>query len=211
MYVPKHHEEIDLQVMHTLIQAHSLGAWVTLDDNGFNADHIPFILDGSRGQHGTLRAHVARANPVWQTLNAAAPSLVIFQGPQTYITPNWYPSKQLNGKVVPTWNYAVVHAHGTAKIIHDRDWLSQTITDLTNQHESAQALPWKVSDAPAEFIDRLLDAIVGIEIPITRIVGKWKVSQDEARPDRLSTSEALAKLGDANSLAMSDLVFSRID
>lgn len=147
---------------------------------------------------------------MWHTLNAA-PSLVIFQGPQTYITPNWYPSKQLDGKVVPTWNYAVVHAHGTAKIIHDREWLLQTVTDLTNQHESAQASPWKVADAPAEFIDRLLGAIVGIEIPITRIVGKWKVSQDEARADRLGTAEALAKFGDANSLAMSGLVSARVD
>lgn len=211
MYLPSHHEEKDLSVLHALIQAHPLGAWVTLDDEGFTANHIPFILDASRGQHGTLRAHVARANPVWQTLNAAAPSLVIFQGAQTYITPNWYPSKQLNGRVVPTWNYAVVHAHGTAKIIHDRGWLLQTITDLTNQNESGQPAPWKVADAPAEFIDRLVGAIVGIEIPITRIVGKWKVSQDEAIADRLGTAEALARLGDANSLAMSGLVSSRVN
>ncbi|MBX9901876.1 MAG: FMN-binding negative transcriptional regulator [Burkholderiaceae bacterium] len=211
MYLPSHHEEKDLRVLHALIQTHPLGAWVTLDDDGFTANHIPFILDASRGQHGTLRAHVARANPVWQTINVAAASLVIFQGSQTYITPNWYPTKQLNGKVVPTWNYTVVHAHGKAKIIHDREWLLQTITDLTKQHESGRPAPWKVSDAPAEFIDRLVSAIVGIEIPITHIVGKWKVSQDEAMADRLGTAEALAKLGDANSLAMSGLVSSRVD
>ncbi len=206
MYVPSYHEELDLSVLHALIQAHALGAWVTLGPAGLIANHIPFVLDTSRGKYGTLRAHVSRANKVWQQLSTAVPSVVMFQGPASYITPSWYPGKQVDGKVVPTWDYAVVHAHGTPAVIQDRDWILQVIVDLTNQSEAARPQPWKVSDAPAEFVDRLARAIVGIEIPITEIVGKWKVSQDEALPDRIGTANGLFELGDANSQALSRLV-----
>jgi transcriptional regulator len=210
VYVPSYHEETNLDVLHGLMRAHPLGAWVTLGAAGLTANHIPFVLDTSRGQYGTLRAHVSRANTVWKELSTTVPSIVMFQGPQSYITPSWYPTKPAEGKVVPTWNYAVVHAHGTPIVIHDRDWILQAITDLTNQSESQRLEPWKVSDAPHEFIDRLLGAIVGIEIPISEITGKWKVSQDEALPDRIGTAEALLKLDDPNSRALSDLVSARI-
>jgi transcriptional regulator len=210
VYIPSYHEESNLNVQHALIQSHPLATWVTVGANGLIANHIPFILDTSRGKFGTLRAHVSRANTVWKELSSSVPSIVMFQGPQSYITPSWYPTKQIEGKVVPTWNYAVVHAHGVPAVIEDRDWILQAITDLTNQSESPRSEPWKVSDAPDEFINRLLGAIVGIEIPITQISGKWKVSQDEALADRLGTAEGLLQLGDPSSLVLSGLVTERI-
>lgn len=210
VYVPSYHEESNPGVMHALVRAHPLGTWVTLGANGLIANHIPFILDASRGPYGTLRAHVSRANTVWNEFSTSVPSIVMFQGPQGYITPSWYPSKQAEGKVVPTWNYAVVHATGVPVVIQDRDWILQTISDLTDQGESSRAEPWKVSDAPEEFIQRLLGAIVGIEIPITEITGKWKVSQDEALVDRLGTVRGLMERDDPNSSALSGLVAARI-
>src|SRR5712671_3614233 len=177
MYVPKHHDESDTTVLHALIRAQPLGTWVTLSEGGLLANHIPFLLDPARGEYGTLIGHVARANPAWQGFSKTVDSIVAFQGPQTYITPSWYPSKHANGKAVPTWNYAVVHAHGMPCAIEDREWLLRHVTQLTDVHEAGQALPWKVSDAPQEYRDKMLQAIVGIEIPIAKLVGKWKVSQ----------------------------------
>nr|WP_315472621.1 FMN-binding negative transcriptional regulator [uncultured Undibacterium sp.] len=217
MYLPTYHEEKDLDVLHTLIQTHPLGTWVSMTDGGLDANHIPFILDKSRGELGVLRAHVARANPIWKMLSSEVPSIVTFQGPQSYITPNWYPSKQIAGKVVPTWNYTVVHAYGTATAIEDRDWILQMVSDLTDRNEASAALnsvgaaPWKVADAPEAFIQRLLGAIVGIEIPITAIKGRWKLSQDEAMEDRVGTAKGLSEVGTTDSIALSDLVNSRID
>nr|WP_314863581.1 FMN-binding negative transcriptional regulator [uncultured Undibacterium sp.] len=217
MYLPTYHEEKDLDVLHTLIQTHPLGTWVSMTNSGLDANHIPFILDKSRGEFGVLRAHVARANPIWKMLSSDVPSIVTFQGPQSYITPNWYPTKQIAGKVVPTWNYTVVHAHGIATAIEDREWILQMVSDLTDHNEASTALgskvsaPWKVSDAPEEFIQRLLGAIVGIEIPITAIKGRWKLSQDEAMEDRIGTAKGLREVDTTNSIALSDLVNSRID
>ncbi|MEJ8851699.1 FMN-binding negative transcriptional regulator [Variovorax rhizosphaerae] len=211
MYIAPHHEERDLAALQSLMQAHPLGAWVTPGLGGLVANHIPFVLDKDRGEFGTLRAHVARANPVWRELPAAVPSLVIFQGPQSYITPSWYPGKQVDGKVVPTWNYVAVHAGGVASAIHDRDWIMQAITDLTHQSESGRIEPWRITDAPREYIEGLSRAIVGIEIPIASISGKWKLSQDEAIADRVGTVAGLRAGGDANSLAMSRLVAERIE
>jgi transcriptional regulator len=217
MYLPTYHEEKDLDVLHALIQTHPLGTWVSMTNGGLDANHIPFILDKSRGEFGVLRAHVARANPIWKMLLSDVPSIVTFQGAQSYITPNWYPSKQIAGKVVPTWNYTVVHAHGIATAIEDRDWILQMVSDLTDRNEASVALssvgaaPWKVSDAPEEFIQRLLGAIVGIEIPITAIKGRWKLSQDEALEDRIGTAKGLREIGTPDSIALSDLVKSRID
>jgi transcriptional regulator len=156
MYVPKHHEESDTAVLHALIRAHPLGAWVTQSEDGLLANHIPFLLDATRGGHGTLVGHVARANPAWQSFSTAVESVVIFQGAESYITPSWYPSKHAHGKAVPTWNYAVVHAHGLPRAIEDRAWLLQHVTQLASTHEAGQALPWKVSDAPQDYIESLL-------------------------------------------------------
>ena len=210
MYQPSHFEETRLDMLHGLIRAHPLAAFVALGDGELIANHIPLLIDASHGPHGTLRGHVARANPLWQRLSAAsAPAIAIFQGPQAYISPSWYPSKHADGKAVPTWNYAVVHAHGEPRIVDDADWLLAHVTALTAQQEAGQALPWTVSDAPRDFIDRMLGAIVGIEMPIARIEGKWKVSQNRPFADRLGVAAGLESRADALSHAMAALVMER--
>jgi transcriptional regulator len=206
MYLPKANEETDIGVLHALMRAHPLGTWVALSDGELIANHIPFVLDDKRGEHGTLIGHVARANAIWQTYSRDVPSIVTFQGTQTYITPSWYPGKHAHGKEVPTWNYAVVHAYGMPQVIEDKDWLLRHVTQLSDAHEANQALPWKVSDAPVDYIDRLLNAIVGIEIPISKLIGKWKVSQNRFAADRLGVIAGLTSQGDERSLAMADMV-----
>ena len=196
MYIPKHFEETDRSVLHALIRAQPLGTWVTQVDGELSAEHIPFLVDATRGEHGTLVAHVARANPAWQAFSKSVDSLVVFQGPQAYITPSWYPSKHATGKAVPTWNYAVVHAHGRPRAIEDREWLLRFVRQLTDVHEAGHALPWKVDDAPADFIDQMLGSIVGIEIPIARLAGKWKVSQNRPKADRMGVVAGLTGRGD---------------
>ncbi len=210
MYIPAYHAEHDLNTLQSLIDAHSLGAWVTLGSGGLIANHIPFILDRSRGEFGTLRAHVSRANTVWQELSGEQDSLVMFQGPHAYITPSWYPTRLSQGKVVPTWDYVVVHAHGKARVIEDPQWMLQLLNDLTAHNEAGRPSPWRVSDAPADFIAKLARAVVGIEIPISRLQGRWKLSQDEAMPDRLGTVAGLAEQADANSIALAQLVGEQI-
>lgn len=203
MYIPAHNAERDITAMHDLIRARPLGAWITTGPDGLVANHIPFLIDSGRGEFGTLIGHVARANPVWKS---PAPSLVIFQGPQAYITPAWYPSKQSDPKTVPTWNYTVVHAHGVPSIIEDADWLLRHVTQLVDTHEADQPHPWKVTDAPRQYIDAMLRGIVGIEIPIDRLDGKWKVSQNRTGEDKQGATAGLAALGDDESTAMSALV-----
>lgn len=206
MYIPKHHEELDVSVLHSLIQSHPLATWVTQSEGELLANHIPFLLDPTRGELGTLVGHVARANPVWQSFSTTVNSVLIFQGAEAYITPSWYPSKHAHGKAVPTWNYAVVHAHGMPRVIEDHTWLLQHLNQLTDTHEAEQALPWKVSDAPQDFTDRLLQAIVGIDIPIATLVGKWKVSQNRPESDKLGVVAGLLARGDAQSQKMATLV-----
>jgi transcriptional regulator len=203
MYLPAHFEETRTPVMHDLVRAHPLATWVVQGTDGLVVNHIPFLIDPEGGPFGTLVGHVARANPIWRQLGA---SVAVFQGPQAYVSPNWYPSKHAHGKAVPTWNYAVVHAHGTPRAIESRDALLQIVTRLTQAHEAGQAAPWAVSDAPPDFIDQVLKAIVGIEMPIERLVGKWKVSQNRGEADRLGTVAGLRQRGDAQSLAMAALV-----
>lgn len=206
MYMPKHHEETRLDVLQALIRAHPLGVWVVLGDGELIANHIPFLLDTKRGERGTLVGHLARANAVWQTAPGPIPSVVTFQGPQTYITPAWYASKLEHGRAVPTWNYAVVHVHGRPTFIEDRDWLYAHVNQLTNEHESGQAHPWQVEDAPADFTEALVGAIVGVEIPIQRIEGKWKTSQNRPERDRQGVMAGLLAKGDSESAAMAALV-----
>ncbi len=196
MYLPPKHAETRPEVLHRLIRSQPLGAWIVSAQGELVANHVPFLLVASRGMHGCLVAHVARANPVWQLLDAQ-PSLVIFQGAQSYVSPSWYPGKQQHGMAVPTWNYVVVHAHGIARAIEDTAWLRAHVEALTDAQEASQALPWRVSDAPADFIDRMVSAIVGIEIPIERLVGKWKASQNRTAADRLGVAAGLASRGDA--------------
>ena len=210
MYLPKQHEETRLDVLHQLIRSHPLGTWVVMGNGELVANHVPFLIDPSRGELGTLVGHVARANPVWSATPNEVPGVVSFQGPQSYISPSWYPSKHEHGKAVPTWNYAVVHAHGQARFIEDRDWLYRHINQLTNEHESAQALPWKVEDAPAEFTERLVGAIVGFEIVIRRLEGKWKTNQNRPNHDKLGVVAGLLGKNDAESKAMASLVRQHI-
>lgn len=210
MYLPPVHEEKDIAVLQTLIRAHPLGTWATQGESELLVNHVPFLIDSSRGEYGTLVGHVARANVVWQYFSKTVLSVVVFQGADCYITPSWYPSKHAHGKAVPTWNYAVVHAHGLPRVIDDKDWLLAHLNQLTDTHEAAHALPWKVSDAPAEFIDHMVSRVVGIEIPISKLVGKWKVSQNRPMPDRLGVVAGLLARKDPESEAMAGLVQKQI-
>jgi transcriptional regulator len=206
MYLPTLHEETDLRVLHSLMRAHPLGSWATLGDGELIMNHVPFVLDPARGALGTLRCHVARANRVWQQFSRTLPSLIAFQGAQTYITPSWYASKQAHGKVVPTWNYVVVQAHGIPVVIEAPAQVLEHLTQLTATQEAAQLHPWQVSDAPADFIEQMSRQIVAIEIPIARIFGKWKVSQNRSAADRQGVVAGLQRQADPRSLEMAALV-----
>lgn len=212
MYSPAHFTETRPEILHALITSHPLGALVTLTSAGLDANHIPFELDPApapAAPHGTLRAHVARANPIWRDFSRDHEALVIFQGPQIYITPTWYvETKPATGKVVPTWNYCVVHAHGPLRVIDDPAWLRAQLESLVRRHESAQSTPWHVADAPADFIEKQLAAIVGIELPIARLAGKWKVSQNRPAADRAGIIAGLAATPDLHAPAMATLVQS---
>lgn len=206
MYVSKHHQLNDREAIFTLMASYPLGAWVCSGKSGLVANHVPFYLDRNKGPFGTLIGHVSRANDVWRELSAGTPSMVMFQGPQAYISPGWYPGKAAHGKVVPTWNYAVAHAHGVARAIEDRDWILDMLNRLTSVHEAGQPVPWRVDDAPAHYIDKLLRAIVGIEIPIDRLEGKLKASQDEDLQDRRGTVTGLQQVPDDEARSMAALV-----
>jgi len=200
MYLPKHFEETRSEALHELIRAHPLGMLVTLNGAGLQANSVPFILDADpAGGPGILRAHVARANPLWRETRGDVEALVVFQGPQAYISPGWYASKAEHGKVVPTWNYVMVQARGTLRAVDDADWLRAFVTRLTTRHEAVQAQPWAVTDAPADYIDTMLRAIVGIEIPLTALTGKWKVSQNRPAADRAGVVAGLTAVGQPQS------------
>jgi len=210
MYLPPCQRLSDHGALLSHIEAHPLGAWVVGGGGGLVANHLPFVLDRDRGPHGTLMGHVARANGVWRQLGADTPSVVLFQGPQAYITPGWYPGKAAHGQVVPTWNYVAVHVHGRARVVEDRTWTLDMLNRLTDAQEAGRATPWRVGDAPAAYIDQMLRAIVGIEIPIDRLEGRLKASQDEAMPDRLGTVAGLqAEPGD-EARAMAALVMDAL-
>src|SRR3989442_2630338 len=206
MYLPKHFEETRVEVLHELIRTYPFGTLVTLTAGGLDANHIPFEVDPEPAPFGTLRGHVARANPVWRDVSPGAEALVIFQGPDTYISPSWYPTKTETGKVVPTWNYAIVHAHGVPRFINDRAWLRAFVEKLTNRHEAERREPWKITDAPPDYIEKQLGAIIGLEIPITRLVGKWKVSQNRPAQDRNGVVEGLLREGGPSAAAIAELI-----
>jgi len=206
MFLPKHFEETRVEVLHGLVRAHPLGALVTLGAGGLEANHIPFEIDSDPAPFGTLRGHVARANPVWRELSRGADALAIFQGPATYVSPSWYPTKQEGGKVVPTWNYAVVHAYGPLRAVDDPAWLRAFVERLTNRHESGRTAPWHVTDAPADYVDKMVTAIVGIELPVTRLLGKWKTSQNRVARDRAGVVAGLEQDGGDAARAMAALV-----
>jgi transcriptional regulator len=196
MYLPAHFEESRAEVLHELIRSQPLGLLVTLGDAGLQANPMPFILDAEpAGGPGILRAHVARANPVWRETRGDVEALVVFQGAQAYVSPGWYPSKGEHGKVVPTWNYVTVQARGTLRAVDDAAWVHDFVTRLTTRHEAVQARPWAVADAPSDYIETMTRAIVGIEITLTALTGKWKVSQNRSAADRAGVVQGLRAAG----------------
>lgn len=191
MYQPPHHREDRLDVQHALIERHPFGLLISTGPDGLLANGLPFLLRREAGALGTLAAHMARANEQWRTLDGQS-VLVVFQGPQTYITPAFYETKRETGKVVPTWNYAMVQARGLARVHADPAWLDGQIGALTDRHEEKRPRPWAVEDAPRPYIESQMRGIVGVEIEIAAIEGKWKVSQNRPEADRRGVAEGLA-------------------
>jgi transcriptional regulator len=222
MYIPKANEEKRVPVMHELISSQPFGSLVTLGASGLFASHIPMVLEQDGSEFGTLKGHISRANTQWRDLPSSITpkltselipeitseldALAIFAGHHHYISASWYPGKKEDGKEVPTWNYVVVHAYGPLKAIEDPVWLRAHLESLTDASEAGSANPWKVSDAPEEFIRQQMKGIVGLEMPIRRLEGKWKVSQNRDERDRRAVTEELGKLNTPESLAMKKLV-----
>ncbi|MBV9890456.1 MAG: FMN-binding negative transcriptional regulator [Rhizobacter sp.] len=202
MYLPDHFSEARPHVLRAFVRDHPLGLLVTQNRaGGIDANSVPFVLDAEGDGPGVLRAHVARANALWKTARDDVDALVVFQGPQGYVSPAWYPSKAEHGKVVPTWNYLMVQARGRLRAIDDRAWLREFVSRLTDRHEAARPAPWAVTDAPGDYLDTMLGAIVGIEIALASLVGKWKVSQNRSAADRAGVVEGLAREGGDAALA----------
>jgi len=210
MYIPRHNAENRIPVMHALLVSEPFATLVTLGSAGLFASHIPMVLEHGDSEFGTLKGHISRANTQWRDLVATVDALAIFAGHHHYISPNWYPETKEHGQEVPTWNYVVVHAYGPLKVIQDEDWLRKHVERLTDIHEAASPAPWKVSDAPTDFIQSLLHGIVGLELPIQRLEGKWKVSQNRTDRERKGVIEGLGQLDTPESLAMKALVEERL-
>ena len=203
-----HFREDRLEVQHGLIRAHPLGLLITSGPGGLLANPIPFLVYADTSKCGALRAHLARGNPQWQELAAVEQCLVVFQGPQEYISPSWYPTKRETAKVVPTWNYVTVHAWGRPQVIDDAAWLRRQLDDLTLLKEGVRPAPWKVDDAPAPYVASQMKGIIGVEIPIDRIEGKWKVSQNRPEVDRAGVVAGL-RGGGEQAEVMASLVAER--
>jgi transcriptional regulator len=199
MYLPPHFEEKRPEVLSELVRTHPLGLLITQSRSGeLTANSVPFVLDpDTAGGPGVLRAHVARANPLWHDTREEVPVLVVFQGPQAYISPSFYPSKAEHGKVVPTWNYVMVQARGTLHAVDDAPWLHAFVSRLTERHEAPRSQPWAISDAPDDYIATMVRAIVGLEIRLTALSGKWKVSQNRSAADRAGVARGLGAVAEA--------------
>jgi transcriptional regulator len=211
MYLPTPFEETRPEALSRLIADHPLGALVTVGPDGLNANHLPFEFDESAGAHGTLRAHVARANPVWRDAVTQPGALVIFQGPSAYVSPNWYPSKHEAHRQVPTYNYMVVHAHGHIVVRDDEAFVRGVVARLTRHMEAGQPVPWKMGDAPADYIAQMIANIVGIEIEVTRLVGKWKLGQNKEARDRHGAADALRRHGDDAGRAVGEAMLNALN
>jgi len=196
MYIPKDFRVEDLNILHADMQQNSLATLVSITSAGLVATHLPILLDEQRGPYGTILGHVSRANLQWQQSDLGVEALLIFTGPDTYVSPSWYPAKQETGRVVPTWNYAAIHAYGKLNFFDDAERLRQIVTRLTDRHEAAFAKPWLVTDAPSNYIDSQLKAIVGFEMPILRIEGKRKFNQNRSTADRSGVIQGLRALND---------------
>ncbi|OAI13973.1 transcriptional regulator [Methylomonas koyamae] len=203
MYIPKHFDESRIEVMRALIRNYPLATLVTLSADGLNANHIPLHLTDDGSPYGSLRGHIARSNPIWTDFDQQTEVLAVFQSENAYISPSWYATKPQTGKVVPTWNYAAVHAYGKLRIIDDPAWIRRQLEAMTEEFEAGFPEPWSVADAPVDFTERLITQIIGIEISVTRLQGKCKVSQNQPPENRNSVIEALRASGQP---AMADLV-----
>jgi transcriptional regulator len=208
MYIPQANKEDRLSVLHQLIEDQPFASLVTVGSSGLFASHIPMVLEQNGGM-GILRGHISRANTQWRDHSSSVEALAIFSGPQHYITPSWYQEKEESGKVVPTWNYVVVHAYGHLNVVEDSDWLMAHLQKLTSIHEAESPVPWKLSDAPAGYIASQLEGIVGLEMAIERLEGKWKVSQNRSEQDRSGVARGLEELNTTESLRMKTLVEKR--
>jgi len=195
MYVPDPFNEPRTGILHAHIARHPFGTLITHGAGGLNANHLPFELASTESELGVLHAHVARANPVWQEVANGDEVLVVFTAGDAYISPNWYPSKQETHRHVPTWNYIAVHAYGRISVHDDEPYVRGVVARLTRTHEASQAKPWKMSDAPSEFVDTLLKSIVGVQVEITRLIGKRKVGQNRETRDIQGAGEALRARG----------------
>jgi transcriptional regulator len=209
MYIPRHNEEKRVSVMQALMVSHPLATLVNLGAHGLFASHIPMVFENDGSEFGLLKGHISRANAQWRDLTPSVDALAIFAGKQHYVSPTWYSENGEHAKQVPTWNYAVVHAYAPLKVIEDEEWLLAHVSRLTNIHESGFPVPWKVSDAPQDFIQSQLKGIVGLELSIRRLEGKWKVSQNRTEREQQGVIDGLNELNTPDSLAMKALVEER--
>jgi transcriptional regulator len=206
MYLPPHFAEDDGPTLHDFMRRHGFATLVTLNRGGLVGTHLPLLHDSEPAPNGRLLGHLARANGQWRDIDSSAAALAIFAGPQAYVSPAWYATKAETGKVVPTWNYAAVHAYGRLRIVEDAAWLADLVRRLTDRHESERPQPWKVSDAPEDYIRAQLKGIVGIEMAVERLEGKWKLSQNRPDRDRLGAERGLSETGHANSIAVAAMM-----
>jgi transcriptional regulator len=206
MYTPAAFKDDDVQSLHGLIEHTRLAILVTVDESGLQASHLPLLLRPEQGTHGTLYGHLAKANPQCQALANGAEALVIFAGADAYISPSFYPAKAEHGKVVPTWNYQAVHAYGIAEVFVDADRLLEVVTGLTDKHEAPRTSPWAVSDAPADYIDKMLGAIVGFALPISRLEGKRKLGQNRSAADFAGVRQGLSASSDTKDQELARLM-----
>ncbi|VVN97332.1 FMN-binding negative transcriptional regulator [Pseudomonas fluorescens] len=206
MYTPSAFVDQDLPHLHQQILSSRLATLVTYGEQGLQASHLPLLLSPDQGPNGTLYGHLAKANPQWRELETGAQALVIFAGADAYVSPSFYPSKAEHGKVVPTWNYLAVHAYGSAEVFSDAQRLRDLVSALTDRHEAGRAQPWKVADAPAHYIDGMLKAIVGFALPIQRLEGKRKLSQNRSTADIAGVREGLAASPDLHDQALAHLM-----
>jgi len=209
LYLPAHFNETRIDVLHSLMRKHPLATLVVSGSSGLIANHMPVETLSSPAPLGCLHGHIARANPLWKEYREDTPALAIFQGPQAYVSPSFYPSKAVSGEVVPTWDYAVVHAGGTLRFIHDAEWLRAFVTQLTQTYEGPRPKPWTIGDAPARYIEKMLTLIVGFEFSISSLTGKWKVSQNRPQADRRGVVENLQAAADAGSREIAAMLAAR--
>ena len=205
MYTPSQFAESRTEVLHDFIQNNPFGTLIVNTSSGLDANHLPFEVDATSGSKSVLRCHVARANPIWRNVTPESEVLVVFQGPHAYISPGWYPSKQEAGKAVPTWNYIAVHAYGSIKVIEDSEWLLGLVSRLSDRHEASRAAPWRITDAPADFTAQMLRAIVGIEIEVSRLAGKWKLGQNRSAADVAGVVDGLSAQNDSGAAELARL------